>query len=274
MRVFDLAVLNDEASPADLEQEDVQFEALVAHTREVWGIEWNRHSRGKLLSCGQDFRVCLWDVNSPAAPIATLSHFREWPNDGTWMAENEVVTADEAGKLTLFDLRKSTSPAQAFSPRAGPLNCVAAHPSRSTLLAAGGDRNVVLWDTRKTDFPVHTLWAQDLTSQVVRVEFHPTQEQFVASANNDGQVTVWNLAAIGKEQLPDDEVDGPSELMFTHGAHLASVYDIAWNPEPAFDMMLLSTSADSSVQLWQLPLGVLAEDDDELEVENATFLLE
>ncbi|KAH0480221.1 MAG: hypothetical protein KVP17_000902 [Porospora cf. gigantea B] len=267
VRVFDLPVLRTDAS------DSAEFVELAAHIEEAWSLDWNKYVEAQLLSCGKDFQVCLWDVESPSKPFTALAQFSEWPNEAVWITASQVVVGDEAGALSLFDLRRSTGAAAVFRPEIGALNCVASHPTRPHLVAAGGSKHMVIWDVRKQDYPVHSLWGHDLTSQLMRVQFHPTHEQYLVSANTDGQVTMWDLSAIGKEQLPDDELDGPSELMFTHSGHLSSVYDLCWNPEPAFDMMLLTTSADSSVQAWQVPATTFGEESD-LEIEDSNFAVE
>lgn len=53
--------------------------------------------------------------------------------------------------------------------------------------------------------------------EVLSVSWSPHNATIFASASGDRRINVWDLAQIGVEQTPDDQEDGPPELMFIHG---------------------------------------------------------
>jgi len=40
---------------------------------------------------------------------------------------------------------------------------------------------------------------------------------------------LWDVSKIGLEQTPEDQEDGPPELMFVHGGHTSRPTDLSWN---------------------------------------------
>ena len=40
---------------------------------------------------------------------------------------------------------------------------------------------------------------------------------------------MWDVSKIGLEQTPEDQEDGPPELMFVHGGHTSRPTDLSWN---------------------------------------------
>jgi len=54
-------------------------------------------------------------------------------------------------------------------------------------------------------------------------------ETIFASASGDRRINLWDVSKIGLEQTPEDQEDGPPELMFVHGGHTARPTDLSWN---------------------------------------------
>jgi WD40 repeat protein len=63
--------------------------------------------------------------------------------------------------------------------------------------------------------PLHTFEAH--TDEVLHLAWSPHSPTIFASASSDRRINVWDLSQIGVEQTPDDQEDGPPELMFIHG---------------------------------------------------------
>ena len=55
------------------------------------------------------------------------------------------------------------------------------------------------------------------TDEVLHLAWSPHNAGVFASASSDRRINIWDLAQIGAEQTPDDQEDGPPELMFVHG---------------------------------------------------------
>ena len=61
---------------------------------------------------------------------------------------------------------------------------------------------------------------------------------------------IWDLSKFDQKQTPEEEQDGPPELIFVHGGHTDRVSDFSWNMNER--LMLASTSDDNVLQVWQV----------------------
>lgn len=83
---------------------------------------------------------------------------------------------------------------------------------------------------------------------------------------------------IGQEQTPDDQEDGPPELLFVHGGktshssrfesvdsgsvgHTSRPTDFCWAPGKGEDWTAASTSEDNVVMIWQPTMRIWAGDE-------------
>ena len=133
----------------------------------------------------------------------------------------------------------------------------------------------MLHDIKKLGKPLHTFEAH--TDEVLHLAWSPHSPTIFASASSDRRINVWDLAQIGVEQTPDDQEDGPPELMFIHGGaqppkpprvshtltrallgHTARPSDFCWAPGVGEHWTAVSTSEDNVVMVWQPTMHVWA----------------
>jgi histone-binding protein RBBP4 len=76
-------------------------------------------------------------------------------------------------------------------------------------------KTIVLHDTRSPTKKLHVF--ESHTDEVLHLAWSPHNPTIFASASSDRRINIWDLSQIGVEQSPDDQEDGPPELMFIHG---------------------------------------------------------
>ena len=139
----------------------------------------------------------------------------------------------------------------------GVVNCLAFNPLNPNILATGsGDKTVAIHDWRNLSKPLHAF--ESRTEEVYQLNWSPTNEAILASAGQDRKVMVWDLSRIGDEQSPEDDEDGPPELLFIHGGHTAKVSDFDWNGND--DWVVASVANDNILQIWQMAENIRSSD--------------
>ncbi|KAI0830817.1 histone acetyltransferase type B subunit 2 [Trametes gibbosa] len=253
---------------------------LVGQTKEGYGLAWNPLKAGNVLGASEDTTVCHWDINAYSkskAVIEPTNVFRGHSSvvgDVDWHATEDYSFASvgDDKMLLLWDTRDATKPAAQLQAHEREILAVAFTPNVEfphLILTGSADKTIHLRDRRKLDAPVHIFEAH--TDEVLHVAWSPHNPTVFASASSDRRVNVWDISQIGVEQTPDDQEDGPPELLFVHGGHTARPTDFCWAPGEAESWTAGSTSEDNIVMIWQPTMRIWAGDEvkiDERELEG------
>ena len=226
------------------------------HEAEGYGLSWNPHVEGQLLSGSDDSLICLWDINQTGTevqPMQTRRAHADVVEDVDWHRHFPYLfgSVGDDSKLLMWDVRENTNtPTHTVNQaHAKDVHCLDFNPFNEFLLVTGGSDKVVnLWDIRNLSQKLHAFEGHN--GGVFQVSWAPFDEKVLASCSSDRRVHVWDLSQIGTEQTPEDAEDGPPELLFVHGGHTAKVSDFSWNLND--DWVMSSCAEDNILQIWEM----------------------
>jgi WD40 repeat protein len=225
------------------------------HTSDGWGLAWNPHEQGQLLSGSDDALICLWDLREAGHDVDPMQVRRghtanvedvDWHKSDTHM----FGSVGDDSMLMLWDVRDSAAkPIHSITAHDGDANCLSFNPFNEYLLATGGSDTVVkVWDIRSLNEPICNFeWHME---GVYQVSWAPFNGSILASSSRDRRVHIWDMSRIGDKQDEADAEDGPPELLFIHGGHTANVSEFSWSPTD--DWVIASVAEDNILQIWQM----------------------
>ena len=185
---------------------------------------------GRLLAAaGLDRKLRVFDAASGAlvderdtpSPVQTMSIA---PDSGA------LFTGDQAGMLTLWDLKTATAKAS-WQAHGDWLIGSAISLDGTRLASAGADRSIKIWNVQ-TRSVLHTLTGHD--GKVLSVDFS-ADGSLLASGGEDKSVRIWD-ARSGK-------------LLATLTGHAGIVRAVRFTSQPR---LLASGSDDGAIRLWHL----------------------
>jgi DDB1- and CUL4-associated factor 13 len=211
---------------------------IQAHENIVKDMCWTPER--KLLSCGTDKTVKLWDpysAESKAPPLATyrghgaftsLSHHRTHPS-----------IAASSSDISIYDLSQpSSAPTQTLKwpTSTDTINAVSFNQVETSIIASTAlDRAVVLYDLR-TSSPLSKVVLQ-LSSNAI--SWNPMEAFNFAVANEDHNIYIFDMRKLDRalNVLKD---------------HVAAVMDVDFSPTGE---ELVSASYDRTIRLWTRDRG-------------------
>eukprot|EP00455_Lapot_gusevi_P010729 TRINITY_DN1486_c0_g1_i2.p1 TRINITY_DN1486_c0_g1~~TRINITY_DN1486_c0_g1_i2.p1 ORF type:complete len:444 (-),score=104.75 TRINITY_DN1486_c0_g1_i2:43-1329(-) len=245
---------------------------LKGHKKEGYGLSWNPHVEGQLVSGADDRVIFRYDVQAATKsqnvlePVAVYNGHTDGVEDVSFHCFHDYLfgSCGDDQKIMIWDTRANAGEraTHVVEGHRGEVNCLAFNPFNEFLFASGSaDRTVSLWDLRRPNQRLHVF--ESHTEQIFNVAWAPFSETILASCAADRRLCVWDLEKIGKEQSPEDAEDGPPELLFIHGGHTDKISDFSWNPHD--DWMIASVADNNILQVWQMAANILMEDEMEAE---------
>jgi histone-binding protein RBBP4 len=259
---------------------------LIGHKEEGFGLHWNPHHAGRLATGSEDKTVLLWcvaafsglddrkmltgsrDMNSlkdgskTLTPERRYTHHKQVVNDVQHHPLHDFWIGSVSDDMTfqMIDVRKPETDRAVKVAEGGhtdAINALAFHPEEEVLVfTASTDKTIGVWDLRNLKTKIHTLVGH--VDSVTSLAFQPN-DTILGSAGYDRRVLLWDLSKIGDEQSPEDQEDGPPELLFMHGGHTNHLADFSWNPNRSWT--ICSAAEDNLLQIWKPADSITSLDD-------------
>ncbi|CAG4950593.1 unnamed protein product [Colias eurytheme] len=165
---------------------------LVGHTSSVEDIQWSPNERNVLATCSVDKTIRIWDTRAAPQKACMLTKENAHQND---------------------------------------INVISWNCNEPFIASGGDDGFLHIWDLRQfTNAAVGTF--KHHTAPITSVEWHWTEPSVLASAGEDNQVALWDLAVErDDEEIVDDELKNlPPQLLFIHQGQ-TDIKELHWHKQ-------------------------------------------
>lgn len=274
-----------------------KYTLASTHSANVTGVEWSPHMPTVIASVSEDGSLILSDTRStdfsiPVIRVENAHHYNHGlggahSSSSSHESDNEkpstraVNGSDSNGTkkingtekvngignstLSLSDKSSDAIDFVGFSA----INDVSFNPFNEYLLAtASADKTASIWDLRRMDCSIHSLVGH--SAGVTGIQWSPHTESVLATSGYDRRVMIWDLSRIGAHD-PDEDEDGPAELLFVHGGHTNKISCFEWHP--TLPWVIASAGEDNILQIWKPAQDIVKteeeqDEDDEMEDDN------
>ena len=226
---------------------------LVGHTEEGYGLSWDPHQAGRVVSGASDQKILMWDLERSGVVTGAQS--------STTSSVNPIADANiENGSLgeNVGKVKESAQSAPATKPQtiqavqtlnghSDIVEDVCHHPANANmLLSCGDDKLICVWDLRQGAEPIFKVEGHSAEVNAVSINFH--DPNIFASASSDKTVAMWDQRNL-KQKLHS----------FEH--HTDQVFAVQWSPFA--ENILASGSTDRRVLIWDvMQIGEEQDQDD------------
>uniref|UniRef100_A0A6G1S6Y1 POC1 centriolar B n=1 Tax=Aceria tosichella TaxID=561515 RepID=A0A6G1S6Y1_9ACAR len=167
------------------------FTLVDGHKNWIRGVQFSKTHERLLASCGDDGRLCIWDVRTGVRtnPCVTIPPTRKTPLiclDWHPVFEHHIATGAQDSSTTIWDLRNRKR-VQVYNEHEGQVNSVAFNTGGSLLLTGSADCSSRIFDCLEGR-NIFNLLAHK--SSITSTCFDPSGELF-ATASTDKTVTIW-----------------------------------------------------------------------------------
>ncbi|GAW82271.1 chromatin assembly factor 1 P55 subunit [Plasmodium gonderi] len=212
-----------------------------------------------------DYNIKMYENTPTLNPLCT------WINKNKETSLNDIFfhpkfnnalgVCDDNGCMSLYDIRVKnffTKPEVNFKDHNEPINTFSFDFFSEFIFSCGySDGLISIWDMR---YNKESLLKLDYHTQSInRVKFCLMQSGIFGSCSDDGTACIWDISRNSTNyqqvrKLEDDIYNNPKkipkQLLFVHGGHVGSVYDMSWANGNTF--LVATVGVDNSLQVWHM----------------------
>eukprot|EP00698_Gefionella_okellyi_P024782 TRINITY_DN8838_c0_g1_i1.p1 TRINITY_DN8838_c0_g1~~TRINITY_DN8838_c0_g1_i1.p1 ORF type:complete len:625 (+),score=109.56 TRINITY_DN8838_c0_g1_i1:117-1991(+) len=241
-----------------LHQDDARIVATLPGDRcDVMGVAWHPNEH-RLLSCGEDSTVRIWDLQTLQA-THTLRNQQGALYTAAFSARNGELVASGSSDFSVYitDWRSLTV-VRTLHDHTEEVMGTDFHPSGNYLATSSDDATCRIWDMRMWRAVQVLSEPQQQGGDMKRCRFSPDGKMLLTTSGANNLARVWDCSSAAQQQQSQQSQQQQQwtmlqELPMTNSDPMVSaVYDGAWAADASF---LVTCSEDCSWRLWQ-PLRV------------------
>ncbi|VWU52437.1 chromatin assembly factor 1 subunit, putative [Hepatocystis sp. ex Piliocolobus tephrosceles] len=213
-----------------------------------------------------DYSIKIYENTPTLGPLCTWSNKNNLNvslNDIFFHPQfnNVLSVCDDNGNISFYDIRNKnfyTKPELNFKYHPEQVNTFSFDNFSEHIFTCGySDGLIALWDIRYNQEPL--LLMDYHTKSINRVKFCMVQSGIFGSCSDDGLACIWDISrnSSNYENFKKQEDDiynsykkVPKQLLFVHGGHIGSVYDMSWANSNTF--LVATVGIDNSLQVWHM----------------------